>query len=231
MTRNRVHSPSIAYHDALANDWDERYLSGSFLKRFKFIRSCILADITANGHWLDAGCGTGKFSRLIADKGVKVTGVDGSAAMILNAEKIAAKHPAKDNLTFSKIDSVEKLPFTSGHFDGCILFSVLEYVPDPAGAIAEVARVLMPGASCAVSVPHNRSAVRAAQKLHLRLSRPSSKSSISYLDSSHFSLSACEARKFFPAAGLSVKFSVGFDPFIPAGLFWPFAPSPLYHLN
>jgi SAM-dependent methyltransferase len=45
------------------------------------------------------------------------------------------------------------LPFPSASFDRIIAAEVLEHIPDDRGAIAELARVLRPGGSMAVTVP------------------------------------------------------------------------------
>jgi SAM-dependent methyltransferase len=46
-----------------------------------------------------------------------------------------------------------RLPFTDGSFDGAVMFEVLEHVPDPAAAAAEVMRVLRSGGTLLGSAP------------------------------------------------------------------------------
>ena len=46
-----------------------------------------------------------------------------------------------------------RLPFADGSFDRMIAAEVLEHIPDDAAAIAELARVLQPGGTMAVTVP------------------------------------------------------------------------------
>ena len=46
-----------------------------------------------------------------------------------------------------------RLPFEDGTFDRIVVSEVLEHVPDDAGAIAEIRRVLRPGGTLAATVP------------------------------------------------------------------------------
>jgi SAM-dependent methyltransferase len=53
----------------------------------------------------------------------------------------------------SVIARAEQIPFASSQFDIVICTQVLEYVPNPAAAIAEIHRVLRPGGRLLLSVP------------------------------------------------------------------------------
>jgi ubiquinone/menaquinone biosynthesis C-methylase UbiE len=46
-----------------------------------------------------------------------------------------------------------KLPFSDQSFDGCVMDNVLEHIADPTELLAEVYRVLLPGAAFVVGVP------------------------------------------------------------------------------
>ncbi len=61
---------------------------------------------------------------------------------------------AREHPELSVQASVFGLPFAEASFDTVILTQVLEHVPEPAQALAEVARVLRPGGRLIVSVPH-----------------------------------------------------------------------------
>ena len=79
-------------------------------------------------HLLDAGCGTGNFTKALIDYGVgKVTLLDASAGMLNKA-----KDKLKDAMDKKIIDRVVEakmppLPFEDGSFDA-ILFSLVRYV-------------------------------------------------------------------------------------------------------
>lgn len=67
-----------------------------------------------------------------------------------------AEYVAVDPLRTALVDvvgRVEHLPFRSDHFDLVLCTQVLQYVPEPAEAIREIARVTKPGGFFLLSVP------------------------------------------------------------------------------
>ena len=96
---------------------------------------------------LNAGAGQGSFSLRLARLGFEVTSVDDSPAVVdVLRRRVAGPVELAD---------VTAMPFADQSFDAAVLGEVLEHVPDDAGALAEVARVLRPGGVLAVSVPAN----------------------------------------------------------------------------
>ena len=86
---------------------------------------------------LDAGCGTGRMCRYLADRGCHVRGVDLSPGMIAIAHR---DHPDID----TRVASVTELPFPDDEFDGLFFWYSIIHVPDadlPA-AFREARRVL-----------------------------------------------------------------------------------------
>ncbi len=69
-----------------------------------------------------------------------------------------------ERLTFRLIPTIESLPFADRAFDGVLCASVLEYVPDVARCLAEIHRVLKPGALLLVSIPNRGSLLRRSYK-------------------------------------------------------------------
>jgi SAM-dependent methyltransferase len=96
---------------------------------------------------LNAGAGQGSFSLRLARLGFEVTSVDDSQAAV---EVLRDRLPGP----VERAD-VTAMPFADASFDAAVLGEVLEHVPDDAGALSEVARVLRPGGVLAVSVPAN----------------------------------------------------------------------------
>ena len=96
---------------------------------------------------LNAGAGQGTFSLRLAQRGFDVTSIDDSAAVV---DVLRTRLPGPIELA-----DVTAMPFADESFDAAVLGEVLEHVPDDAGALSEVARVLRPHGVLAVSVPAN----------------------------------------------------------------------------
>jgi ubiquinone/menaquinone biosynthesis C-methylase UbiE len=95
---------------------------------------------------LDVGCGTGAASRAAAEIGAAVVGVDLSPKMVKKAVSLAG---TRENLAFEVAD-VEHLPFPDGRFTAVLCSNAFHHYPDPAGAVAEMYRVLAPGGRLAL---------------------------------------------------------------------------------
>lgn len=88
---------------------------------------------------LDAGCGTGRMSRYLADRGCLVEGIDLAPNMIAMARRDHA------TLAFT-VGSITGIPYPDDRFAGVMLWYSIIHTP-PAGQariFAEVARVLRP---------------------------------------------------------------------------------------
>lgn len=89
---------------------------------------------------LDAGCGAGRMSRYLAERGCLVEGVDLSSSMVAMGRR---DHP---DLVFT-VGSLTDLPYPDDRFAGVLLWYSIIHTP-PAGQariFAEAARVLRPG--------------------------------------------------------------------------------------
>lgn len=98
---------------------------------------------------LDLATGTTRIARLLAERGIAtVVGVDLSAEMLRRgAATISAA--GLDQRIRLVTGRAEQLPFADDTFDGATFSYLLRYVADPAATLAEIARVVAPGAPVA----------------------------------------------------------------------------------
>jgi SAM-dependent methyltransferase len=96
---------------------------------------------------LEIGCGEGRVSRDLADRGHAVVGIDTSPTLIAHARD-ADPRPA-----YVRADAAA-LPFPDGAFDGAVAYNSLMDVDDLAATVSEAARVLEPGSPLCVTVTH-----------------------------------------------------------------------------
>lgn len=97
----------------------------------------ISSDFSPERSVLDIGCGTGHFTRWLAEQGFRATGVDISRSMLAEALRIGGA-------VYVQADALE-LPFDEDQFDIAALITTLEFVADPQRALAEAARVARHG--------------------------------------------------------------------------------------
>ncbi|AAM05550.1 TPA: class I SAM-dependent methyltransferase [Methanosarcina acetivorans] len=88
---------------------------------------------------LDVGCGTGEMSRILAEMGHKVTGIDLSEKMLT-----VAKSKASGSIEFRRGDA-ENPPFDEGKFDAVVTRHVLWTLPNPEKALKSWRNVLKSG--------------------------------------------------------------------------------------
>ncbi len=100
-----------------------------------------------HGRVLDLGCAFGFTTRKLARNGYSTVGVDNSPVYIARARK---RHPGGEYWQAS----AEKLPLEDASFDGILFLDVLEHVTNEAAVIDEIRRVLKPGGTLVLSVPH-----------------------------------------------------------------------------
>lgn len=87
---------------------------------------------------LDAGCGEGYLSRILASRGANVTGIDISPRLV---EMARAKDP-EGNITYQVADLSQPLPAYQDHFDLIASFFVFNDVSDYRGFLTTLGSVL-----------------------------------------------------------------------------------------
>lgn len=99
------------------------------------------------GRALDAACGTGRHTARLMKLGHETVGVDRSEAMLAVARERA---PGAELRTGDLTD----LPVEGASMDVAVCALALTHLPDPSGAIAELARVVRPGGTIVLSDAH-----------------------------------------------------------------------------
>jgi SAM-dependent methyltransferase len=107
---------------------------------------------------LDLGCGFGRHAFEAARRGSHVVALDagedevnGVAAMF--KAMVAAGELDESSQHATVQGEALALPFADASFDRVICSEVLEHIPDDLGAMRELARVLRPGGTMAITVP------------------------------------------------------------------------------
>ena len=107
---------------------------------------------------LDIGCGAGRHAYEALRRGARVTAIDADdtevkgVAALLEAMRDAGE-VGPGGAGRAVAGDVLHLPFADATFDRVIAAELLEHVPADGAAIAELARVLRPGGTMAVTVP------------------------------------------------------------------------------
>jgi SAM-dependent methyltransferase len=101
--------------------------------------------------WLDVGCGTGALSATVLEAAAPahLLGVDRSPGYLAYARVHLGTAGAR--AAFAVADALA-LPLRAGAVDAVVSGLVLNFVPDPARAVAEMARVARTGAAVALYV-------------------------------------------------------------------------------
>jgi SAM-dependent methyltransferase len=112
-----------------------------------------LAGCPDGGELLDVPCGFGRHSLPLARAGYRVTGVDRAQPLLDEAQRRAGDHqgPALIRADY------RELPFADASFDAAVnLFTSLGYLGDDEDtrALAEIGRVLRPGARLVIEILH-----------------------------------------------------------------------------
>lgn len=156
-----------ALFDRESGRWSRRYEEGGSMQgRVERFAAALAGCVGDGARVLDFGCGAGHIALGLAARGLRVTGCDISPGMLGQA-RASDEAEAVDWVQLDSAASL-RLPFDDDHFDAAVSSSVLEYVEDPGGALAELARVVRPGGWVLVTVPDERHPGRVAESRRIR---------------------------------------------------------------
>jgi SAM-dependent methyltransferase len=107
---------------------------------------------------LDLGCGAGRHAFEAYRRGARVIAADLDLKELAPvSDMFAAMREEGETRPPAQAAAVTadatRLPFPDGWFDGIIVAEMLEHIPNDTAALKEIARVLRPGGTVAVTVP------------------------------------------------------------------------------
>lgn len=114
-----------------------------------------LSAIPTQGEILDFGCGTGEIDILLGRAGRMVTGWDISPVALQVAREHLSheREEVRSRVRFVQAEDL-RLPFADQTFDSVLMSHVLEHLAHPTPVMKDIVRVLKPGGTLLVVVPH-----------------------------------------------------------------------------
>lgn len=145
--------------DRMAADWDK--LGGAFESGQARQRAAV-ALLPRTGVYADFGCGTGYMAAALLGCCAKLVCIDRSPGMLAAARTRLEPAARGTELAFARAE-LDALPLPDQSLDGAIVGLVLHHLEKREHALAEVRRVLKPGAALSVLelAPHRESWMRA----------------------------------------------------------------------
>ena len=138
--------------DKAANDWIDHADTSEYQKRFLQPRMLALAGDVSGKRVLDLGCGEGAYTRELARRGARVTGIDGSGRLVEAAR--ARAQAARLEIDYHCLNASALAGIATDAFDLIVASMVMMNVENYVGAIAEAHRVLVPGGAICISITH-----------------------------------------------------------------------------
>ena len=149
---------SSSFFDRVAGEWDKigiDFATGQ--ARQRAAANLLPADLVL----ADLGCGTGYFGRALAGLCSKLICVDSSQRMLDEAMQRLERAPHGTEVVF-RLGELDALPIADAELDGLVAGMVLHHLPSLDLPLAEMLRVLKPGAVATVVelMPHRESWMR-----------------------------------------------------------------------
>ena len=139
--------------DANADDWTKLVRLGYDVMRHQIIAPAFMAMLpeVSGLRGLDIGCGEGANTRLLAQEGEKMAGIDISSKFVRYAQEAEAEAPL--GVEYRQGSAVD-LPFTDGSFDFAAAFMSFMDIPEHELVISEAYRVIRPGGFLQFAIIH-----------------------------------------------------------------------------
>jgi ArsR family transcriptional regulator len=128
-----------AFFDSVAGRLGKDYVPGKSWKSLAEALLRLMPPMVV----ADLGAGEGAFALLLAQRATKVIAVDSSARMIEVGREQAQRHGVK-NIDY-RLGDMEEIPIANGEVDLVFFSQSLHHALHPERALAEAARILVPG--------------------------------------------------------------------------------------
>lgn len=122
-------------YDAMAADYAAHYENNPYTALYERPAVQAMVPPVAGRRVLDAGCGTGRASLWLAERGAEVVGVD------ISPEMLRVARTDVPSASFVVADLAEPLPFPDGAFDLVVSSLVLHYLRDWVPTLRELRRL------------------------------------------------------------------------------------------
>ena len=151
------------------DDWPEKYDQwfetpiGRLIKKYESDLVLEMLETEQGERILDAGCGTGVFTKDLVAAGAQIVGLELSLPMLLQAGR-----KLEDHFFYMVRGDMRKLPFADNAFDKTVSVTAIEFVVDGGTAIGEMFRVTKPGGWIVVATLNSLSPWAAHRKAKAR---------------------------------------------------------------
>jgi SAM-dependent methyltransferase len=150
------------YNSSFAKQWKAFQLTQyddhnkTSITRARYLKETGWTDSGLAGELvLEAGCGAGRFTRLLAATGAWLLSFDYSSAVEVSREQ----NGHFPNVAFAQAD-ILAMPFAKNSFDRVFCHGVIQHTPDPAAAFRNLNRVLRSGGRLTFDVYHRDGRIR-----------------------------------------------------------------------
>jgi len=139
---------AIDAHNRFQREYCENAISRTIVPRDsrhirrQFDETMRVAAVSGADRVLEVGCGMGRFTLMLADRGVHVEGLDLSPGLL---NKLRAGGGARFDIPLYCADALQPPAALSASFDVVLGFFVLHHVEDVQGAVLSMSRMLKPG--------------------------------------------------------------------------------------
>ena len=117
----------VEFYENWPNRKDE-FSDFKYRQGYETVAGVLIVTATSGEKVIDIGCGVGKWSALLAEKGIEVISVDNLATMLRKVTQRCKQNRIESGISPMLSDGFF-LPFKSGTFDGATLNWVLAHIP------------------------------------------------------------------------------------------------------